>query len=420
MSLNCEILSIGTELLLGDIANTDAQAIAQTLSGLGINVYFQTVVGDNPGRIKEAVALARSRADLIVTTGGLGPTYDDITKQTLAESFGLPLVLHEPSLARIKGYFARSDRPMTENNISQAMLPQGCTALENDWGTAPGVAFEAEGKVVIMLPGPPRECEPMLRERVVPYLQSRSDAVLVSRNIRIVGLGESAMESMLHDQITGMQNPTVAPYAKTHECLLRVTAKAATEAEAYQMTEPVVADLCRQLGDVVYGVDVPSLEAAVLARMEERGLTLSAAESCTGGMFGQRVTSVPGASAVWMGGVCTYSNELKTHLLGVDAGVIGQQGAVSGLVARQMAEGVRRLCGTDLGVGITGVAGPAASEQKPVGLVYIAVADAEGAVVRELHLGRERERVRIAAVVTALDLVRRRVLGLPIRDRMIV
>ena len=420
MSLTAEILSIGTELLLGDITNTDAQAIARTLSELGINVYFQTVVGDNPGRIKQAVELAKSRADLIVTTGGLGPTYDDITKQTLAESFGLPLVLHQPSLDRIKSYFARSGRGMTDNNISQAMLPEGCTVLENDWGTAPGVAFEAQGKTVIMLPGPPRECEPMLRERVVPYLLGKSDAVLVSRNIRVVGLGESAMESMLREQIERMTNPTVAPYAKTNECLLRVTAKAKTAEEAYAMTEPVVADLCRQLGEYVYGVDVPSLEGAVLALMKERGLTLSAAESCTGGMLSERFTSQPGASSVWKGGVCTYCNELKERLVGVDPEVLATLGAVSGMTARQMAEGVRRTCGTDLGVGITGEAGPVTAEDKPVGLVYIAVADEKGAVVRELHLGRERERIRIAATVTALDMVRRRVLGIPMQDQMIV
>ncbi|MBQ6427976.1 MAG: competence/damage-inducible protein A, partial [Oscillospiraceae bacterium] len=352
------------------------------------------------------------------TTGGLGPTYDDITKQTLAESFGLPLVLHQPSLDRIKAYFARSKRVMTDNNISQAMLPEGCTVLDNDWGTAPGVAFEAQGKTVIMLPGPPRECEPMLRERVVPYLAAKSDAVMVSRNIRVVGLGESAMEAMVREQIEQMTNPTVAPYAKTNECLLRVTAKAKTKEEAWDLTEPVVDDLSRQLGEFVYGVDVSSLEAAVFEHMKERGLTLSAAESCTGGMFGERFTSQPGSSAVWRGGVCTYSNDLKTSILGVDAELISTKGAVSGEVAKQMAEGVRRLCATDVGVGITGVAGPAASEQKPVGLVYVAVSDAQSTVVRELRLSRGRERIRIAAVVNALDMVRRKVLGFAIQDAM--
>jgi len=413
MSLTAEILSIGTELLLGDIVNTDAQAIAQTLGELGINVYFQTVVGDNPARIRSAVELAKSRADLIVTTGGLGPTYDDITKQTLADSFSLPLELHEPSAEKIRGYFERRGSVMTDNNLAQAMLPRGCTVLENDWGTAPGVAFEAEGKIVIMLPGPPRECEPMLRERVVPYLAAFSDAVLVSRNIRIVGMGESAMESYLRDEIENMTNPTVAPYAKTHECLLRVTARAATRDEAFAMTEPVVAHLCEKLGDVVYGVDEESLEGAVFKLLRDKGLTLAAAESCTGGMFGERFTAIPGASAVYMGGVCTYSNELKTSILGVDAELIREKGAVCAEVAAQMAQGVRRVCSADIGVGITGVAGPAASEAKPVGLVYIAAADANGVSVRELHLGHGRDRIRYGAVTTVLDLVRRRTLGLP-------
>lgn len=417
MSLTAEILSIGTELLLGDITNTDAQAIAQELGALGINVYFQTVVGDNPERIRRAVEIAKSRADLIVTTGGLGPTYDDITKQTLAESFGLPLEMHEPTVERIRSYFERRGGTMTENNLLQAVLPRGCTVLENDWGTAPGVAFEANGKVVVMLPGPPRECEPMLRERVLPYLKKFSDAALVSRNIRVVGLGESAMEYRLHDRIVSMTNPTVAPYAKTFECLLRVTARAETSEEARAMTEPVVEEICRELGDVVYGVDADSLESVVFELLRSRGLTLAAAESCTGGMFGERFTSVPGASEVYRGGVCSYSNDLKVNLLGVDAGLIERLGAVSAEVAQQMAEGVRRACGADIGIGITGVAGPAESERKPAGLVYIAVADAAGVAVRELHLGRGRERVRTGAVVSTLDLVRRRVLGLPVNPQ---
>ena len=241
MSHTAELIAVGTELLLGNIANTDAQMLSQGLSALGINVYYHTVVGDNPQRLRAAVELAKSRADILITTGGLGPTCDDLTKNVLAECFGKKLVFHAPSARRIEAYFERlhAGRPMTENNYQQAMLPEGCTVLDNDWGTAPGVAFEADGVRVIMLPGPPRECRAMFTHRVIPYLKSLADGVIVSRTLKLFGIGESSMEAQLREEMEAMTNPTLAPYAKEGECELRITAKAADEESARALIAPV-------------------------------------------------------------------------------------------------------------------------------------------------------------------------------------
>lgn len=416
MSITAEILSIGTELLLGDIINTDAQVISQGLSELGINLYYTSVVGDNPERIRRSVELAKSRADLLITTGGLGPTYDDITKETISECYGLKLVRHEPTVERLHDYFTRRGGKMTENQYSQAMLPEGCTVFTNEWGTAPGVAFDVDGKSVIMLPGPPSECFPMWKECAMPWLAAKSDACLVSRTIRVVGLGEAPMEQMLRPIIENMTNPTVAPYAKVGECMLRITAKARTKEEAYAMTEPVVADMCERLGDVVYGVDAESLEARVVEILTEQGKTLATAESCTGGLVSERITSVSGSSAVYLGSAVTYSNEMKTAMLGVSPETIAAHGAVSRETALEMVRGIRERTGADFAVALTGVAGPTESEAKPMGLVYIALAGDGIETVRECRFGRAggRERVRSNAATTALDMVRRAACGMPL------
>ena len=279
MSHTVEILSVGTELLLGNIANTDAQTLSQGLSELGLNVYYHTVVGDNPQRAREAVAIAKKRADIIITTGGLGPTCDDLTKNVLAEAFGKKLVFDEPSAERIRSYFAKTKRPMTDNNLQQAMLPEGCTVLANDWGTAPGCAFQAEGVHVIMLPGPPSECRPMFQYRAKPYLQSLSEGVIASHTLKLFGIGESAMEAQLRDQMNAMSNPTLAPYAKEGECELRVTAKAPTDAEAQALLKPTVEQVKALFGSKVYGVDVSSLEEVVEGLLREKGMTIGVAES---------------------------------------------------------------------------------------------------------------------------------------------
>ena len=413
MSYVAELLAVGTELLLGDIANTDAQVISQGLSQLGITVHYHTVVGDNPERLKKAVAIAKERANIIITTGGLGPTYDDLTKQTLAEAFGKPLLLHEPSAQKIRDYFMHNDkRKVPENSMQQAMLPEGCTVFDNDWGTAPGCAFIADGIHVLMLPGPPRECTSMFQNCAMPYLRKLSDATIFSRTIRIFGLGEPAVENRLKGIMEQMENPTLAPYAKEGEVMLRVTAKAETQEEAEEMVKPVMQMVSDTLGDFVYGFDVPSLESVVFDLMKEKQLTLGAAESCTGGLLSKRFTDVPGASAVFLGSVVSYSPSAKEHVLGVPSSVIKEKGTVSEETARFMAEGARRILNTDLAIGITGVAGPEPDEKnQPVGLVYTALATKDGTYVRRLHVGRDRNWVRIMASLHGLDMVRRYLSG---------
>ena len=303
MAYTAELLSVGTELLLGNILNSDARDLSRELAAMGINVYYHTVVGDNPQRLRAAVELARSRADIIITTGGLGPTCDDLTKQVLAEAFGRPLVFHPECADAIRDYFAKSGREMTENNLQQAWLPEGCHILDNPWGTAPGCAFHSGNNDVVMLPGPPRECIPMFREKAAPWLARLSQGVIRSRTLRIFGLGESQVEDRLRNRMNQLQNPTLAPYAKEGEVELRITARADNDEQAAALIAPVEQEVRELLGDLVYGADVTSLEQVVLAALKEKGLTLGAAESCTGGLIAKRFTDLSGASAVFQGGV---------------------------------------------------------------------------------------------------------------------
>lgn len=419
---NVELISVGTELLLGNILNTDAQFLSQELSKLGMNVYYQTVVGDNPERLRLAVEMAKRRADVIITTGGLGPTCDDLTKQTLAKTFGKELVFHESSAQRIRDYFEKNlhSAAMPENNLQQAMMPEGCMILQNDWGTAPGCIFEAEGCHVIMLPGPPSECRPMFEKRVAPYLRGLSQDTIRSHTLKIFGMGESAVEALLRDQMNALENPTLAPYAKTGEVELRITAKAADNASADALIAPVEAQVRALLGDMVYGVNVSSLEEVAFAALKRRGYTLSCAESCTGGLIAKRLTDLPGSSAVLKGSAVTYCNQAKHELLGVSQELLDAKGAVSREVAIAMAEGARNIFASDLAVSTTGVAGPDSDERgNPVGLVYVALATPKGTTCRETNLGATRERVRTAAAHHAFDLVRRYLEGLPLELKAI-
>ena len=419
MAHNAEIISVGTELLLGNILNTDAQFLSRALSALGINVYYQTVVGDNPERLRKAVEIAKQRADIIITTGGLGPTCDDLTKETLAAAFGKKLVFHAESAQRIRDYFERSlhKAPMPENNLQQAMLPEGCLVLENHWGTAPGCIFEGDGCRVVMLPGPPSECVPMFQTHVEPYLRGLSPDTIRSRTVKVFGLGESAVEELLRDRMNALENPTLAPYAKTGEVELRITAKAASPAEADRLMDPVEAEVRAVLGELVYGVDVGSLEEVVLAGLKEKNLTLSCAESCTGGLIAKRLTDLSGASAVFKGSAVTYWTAAKHGLLGVPQVLLDEKGAVSAEVAKAMAEGAKKAFDSDLAVATTGVAGPDRDERgNPVGLVFVALATPEGTHCRELHLGQTRQRVRIVAAHHAFDLVRRYLQDLPLEQ----
>ena len=416
MSHTAEIIAVGTELLLGNIVNTNARDISQALSAVGVNVFWHTVVGDNPQRLKDALDVARKRADIIITTGGLGPTYDDLTKQTICEAFGKPLVLHQDILDGLKVFFEKNvHMKMPSNNLQQAELPEGCTVFDNPVGTAPGCAFEADGVHVLMLPGPPFEMLTMLKGHVIPYLRGLSSEVIVSHDIMTFGLGESPMEELMREKMSRMENPSLATYAKPSEVRLRATAKAESVEAAEAMLSPVVKDVTDFLGDYVYGVDVASLEDVCFRLLKEKGLTFATAESCTGGRVAERMTALPGVSAVYRGGVVSYWTSVKADVLGVPADILEAHGAVSEETARAMAEGARRITGADIAVSVTGVAGPDPDERGvAVGIVYIGLATPDGTFCRPLDLGkRRRDRVQDLASNHALDVVRRYLTGLP-------
>ena len=417
MSHTAEIIAVGTELLLGNIVNTNARDISQVLSAVGVNVFWHTVVGDTPQRLKEALDIARNRADIIITTGGLGPTYDDLTKQTICEAFGKPLVLHQDILDDLKVFFEKNvHMKMPSNNLQQAKLPEGCTVFDNPVGTAPGCAFEADGVHVLMLPGPPFEMLTMLKGHVVPYLRNLSSEVIVSHDIMTFGLGESPMEELMREKMSRMENPSLATYAKPSEVRLRATAKAESAEAAEAMLAPVVKDVTDFLGDYVYGVDVSSLEETCFRILKDKGLTLATAESCTGGRVAERITALPGVSAVYRGGVVSYWTSVKADVLGVPREILDTHGAVSEETALAMAEGARRITGADIAVSVTGVAGPDPDERGvPVGIVYIGLATPDGTFCRPLDLGkRRRDRIQDLSSNHALDVVRRYLTGLPV------
>lgn len=416
MQKTAEILCIGTEILLGNIVDTNSQVISLGLAELGIPVFRHTVVGDNPERLREALGLALSRSDIVVMTGGLGPTYDDLSKETVAAWFGLPLEAHEPSMQRLREFFVRFDCEMTENNIKQAMLPRGCVVLENKNGTAPGAIIEQDGKTAILMPGPPREMTPMFQKQVMPYLQKESQGVLRSHCVYFFGIGESALESELKEQMQRMTNPTLAPYAKDGEVMLRLTASAKTGDAAEDLMRPVLAQLAAQFPALIYGVDVDNLQTALVHLLTEKGLKIATAESCTGGLLSKRITEVAGSSAVFDCGVTSYANKIKERVLGVRHETLAQFGAVSPQTAMEMAEGVRCVAGADIGISTTGVAGPdGGTAEKPVGLVYVTVSSPWHSETLTLHLARgydnERDYIRYLASSHALALARRTAAG---------
>ncbi|MDO4989067.1 MAG: competence/damage-inducible protein A [Eubacteriales bacterium] len=410
-----EILSVGTELLLGHITNTDARDISEMLSRIGLNVKYHSVVGDNPERLRQCVEIARGRADVIITTGGLGPTCDDLTKQVVADCFGLKLVRSEEVEKSLYEYI-RTGRGLTPNTHQQALLPEGCTVFPNSCGTAPGCAFEKDGKVVVMLPGPPKECRAMFERSALPYLRRLSGEVIVSHSLNIFGIGESAVDDLFAAEMNAMTNPSMAPYAKECDCLLQITAKAESEAEAEAMIAPVRAHVLEVLGEYVYGEDVDCIEEAVMALLREHGKTFAACESCTGGDIARRFTELPGASAFFLGGAVTYTNAVKTKLAGVPEALLAEKTAVSREVAQAMAEGVRERLGADLAVSVTGLAGPDGDGVHEVGTVFIALA-AEGQTwVRETHMGERRTRsfIRRMAGNHAFDMLRRYLSGMKV------
>jgi len=408
--VNLEIIGVGTELLLGDTVNTNAAWLAQQLASLGINVYRHTVVGDNMMRLQDAFREAFTRSDAAIVTGGLGPTADDITKEAVAAHFGLEMALHEDSLAHIAAFFSSVGQKMPENNIKQAVFPMGAKILDNPAGTAPGCIIEHNGKVCILLPGPPREMQAVFNRHVRDYLAGHSDGVLVPRTLRLVGVGESAMEEKVADILKNQTNPTIAPYAtgRAGEVILRLSAKAANEAAARDMMMPVANDLYKRLGEYIYGEDDATLERVVVEKLAAKELTLACAESITGGAFAAAIIDVPGASRVMQEGVVCYSNDSKVARLGVSTQSLEKYGAVSVQVAEEMARGVAKSANTDIGISFTGIAGPdGGSEHKPVGLCYIGLYHNDRCEVKEFRLFGDRQRIRDRAVSCGLDMIRR-------------
>lgn len=408
---SAEILCVGTELLLGDIVNTNAAFLSRKLAELGISVYKHTAVGDNPKRLKAALSEALDHADLVITSGGLGPTYDDLTKETVAEYFGKKLLMHEESLETIRAYFAKTGRVMTKNNEKQAMMPEGATVFPNHYGTAPSLAVtggENDSKTVIMLPGPPGELCPIFNEEVLPYLKARRDSVLVSKNINIFGMGESAVETALGDLMQNATNPTVAPYCKEGEVRLRVTASADTEESAKEMCDKMIERISNtEVGKFIYGIDIDSIENALICALREKKMTFACAESCTGGLIAKRMTDISGCSDVFVGGCVTYANEAKIALLGVKEETLAAHGAVSAQTAIEMARGVREKLGADIGVSTTGIAGPTGgTPEKPVGTVFVGISTKDGEAFRKLSLSpmRSREYIRIVSATNAFDM----------------
>ena len=408
--MTAEILCVGTELLLGNIVNTNAAFLSRELASIGIFVYHQSVVGDNQERLKKSVELSLSRSDILIITGGLGPTYDDLTKETVAEYFGHKMIMHEESLERLKQLFKNFNRDMTPNNAKQAMMPENAVVFPNNYGTAPALAIQSEdkNKTVVMLPGPPREMEPIFTEEVKPFLLKMSDTILVSRAINIFGTGESAVEHKLGKIMQSAVNPSIAPYAKEGEVEIRVTASGADEHECLSLIEPAILQVKAEIGEFIYGIDVKSLQNAVYLKLREKNLTFATAESCTGGLIGKRITEIPGSSDVYIGGVVAYDNAVKINMLDVKPDTLKKYGAVSEQAAAEMARGAAMRMGADIGVSTTGIAGPGGgTDEKPVGLVCVGIYYKNNTRAVKLNLSRrmykdEREMIRYIASSHAL------------------
>lgn len=409
-----ELICVGTELLLGNIVNTNAAYLSEKCALLGLSMYHQSVVGDNAERLKESLETALNRSDVVILSGGLGPTQDDLTKETAAEVMGIPLKEDPHSRERIEEYFKNSQyKVITDNNWKQALVPEGAIVLDNENGTAPGIIMEKNGKSVILLPGPPGELIPMFEGKVYDYLNKLQPEIIYSTMVRICGLGESFVENEIRDLIDNQTNPTIATYAKIGQVDLRVTAKATSEKEAAKLAKPMLKELVKRFGDHIYTMDEhKSLEEVIVHFLKERSLTLTTAESCTGGMIAARITDVPGASEVFKQGLVTYSNRSKRKLLDVKKTTLKEYGAVSEKTAKEMAKNGAFITGSDACVSVTGTAGPTGgTEEKPVGLVYIGCCYNNKTVVKEFHFKGERQKIREQATANALILLRECILA---------
>lgn len=403
-----ELISVGTEILLGNIVNTNAAYLAEKCAGLGLSCYYQDVVGDNEHRLYDTIKTALSRADILLLSGGLGPTQDDLTKEVAAKVMGKSLYLHEESKTAIQQFFEKRGMEITDNNWKQAMVPEGCIVVDNPNGTAPGIIMAENGKHVILMPGPPNEMIPMFETSIMPYLSDLQSCVIFSQTVKVCGVGESKVETMVQDLIDGQTNPTIATYAKTGEVHLRVTARAEDEKEARKLVKPMVKELKGRFGNHIYTTDDDvTLEKAVVDLLLANKLTISTVESCTGGLLAARLINVPGVSEVFKSGYITYSNKAKRRLLGIKKNLLLKHGAVSEEIAREMAKGAALLSKADVTVSITGIAGPdGGTEEKPVGLVYIGCNVCGRITVKECHFSGNRAKIRENTVSSALSLLR--------------
>lgn len=410
--MTVEIVCVGTELLLGNIVNTNAAYLSEKCAELGLSCYFQSVVGDNEERLTQTLNCAMERSDIVILSGGLGPTEDDLTKEVVAKVCGRKLSVDDHSMDRIAEYFATRDLTPTENNWKQAMIPEGAIVLDNDNGTAPGIIIETEAVKIILLPGPPGELIPMFESGVAPYLDKLTPGVICSQTVKVCGASESQVETELKDLIDAQTNPTIATYAKTGEVHIRVTASADSTKAANKLIKPVVKELKERFGQDVYTTDADvTMEKAIVDLLCDQKLTITCAESCTGGMLSARLINVPGVSDVYKAGFVTYSNKSKRKLLGVKKSTLDKYGAVSEKTASEMVKGALAAAKADVAVALTGIAGPdGGTKEKPVGLVYIGCNVKGKVTVKEYHFKGNRSKVREAATSAALTLVRKCIL----------
>ncbi|WP_317367086.1 competence/damage-inducible protein A [uncultured Tyzzerella sp.] len=392
--MKAEIFSVGTEILLGEILDTNAKYIASELANMGIDVFYKTSIGDNEKRLLDAIDIAYKRADIIISTGGLGPTDDDLTKETFAKYFNKKLVTHKESLENLKSYFVDEDMPLS--NLKQADLPENAIVLVNENGTASGCIIEEKNKIAVILPGPPKECIPMFNKQVKPILEKYTDKVLVSKNLNLCGIGESNASEIIRDLMLSSKNPTIAPYAGNNEMRFRITASGKTKEEAQNILKPTVDKLYSIFNEYIYGEDDDTLQEVVVNKLIENNITISTAESCTGGLLASSIVNVASASKVFLNGVISYSNESKVYELNVCKEDLEKYGAVSEQVAIQMAEGIRKKSNTTIGISTTGIAGPTGgTDKKPVGLVYIAISiEGRDTFCKKLMLKGDRQKIR--------------------------
>lgn len=406
--MNSEILSIGTELLMGQIANTNAMFISKKLNEIGVNVYYHSVVGDNPKRVIEALKIALNRADVIVVTGGLGPTDDDLTKEVISKELGRELIFNDYAYNVITDYFERNHKEMTSNNKKQAYMPKDSIIIPNKVGTACGCIIENDNKIVIMLPGPPIELNPMVIDTVIPYLEKKTNKIIKSKFIKIFGLGEAQVSDKIEDLIESQTDPTIATYCELGEVLIRLTTSGDKQKDFNKVLSDTEQKIKERLDEYIYSTNGEDLQQVVVNSLKEKKKTISCAESCTGGMLSAKITDVSGASEVFNRGIVTYTNIAKMENLGVPKETLDKFGAVSKETAKFMAEGVRRVSKTDIGVSVTGIAGPTGgTKEKPVGLVYIALANETETFVKELRLDGNRQKIRELTCKNVLDMVRR-------------